>query len=93
MVQGVKRQQVSPLAVDPSRTEGELGLDGPFCLRHGIVDRAWAEGLVGDITAALIGCGQIAIQRGDQAWMERHRWFGEAIDRLFNDQPAVPLDG
>jgi hypothetical protein len=33
------------------------------------------------------------LQRGDRAWLERHRWFGEAVERLFRDQPATTLDG
>ena len=45
------------------------------------------------ITTALMAAGTVAVARGDQAWMERHAWFGEAIERLFADQPAVPLDG
>jgi hypothetical protein len=27
-----------------------------------------------NITAALIGSGQIALHRGDTAWLDRHRW-------------------
>ena len=50
-------------------------------------------GGVADITAALIGCGQVALQRGDTAWLDRHRWFGDACERLLADQSAVPLDG
>jgi hypothetical protein len=45
------------------------------------------------ITAALIGCCQVALQRGDRAWLDRHHWFGEACERLFNSQQVVPLDG
>jgi hypothetical protein len=33
------------------------------------------------------------MQRGDTAWLERNRWFGDACARLFKDQPAMPLDG
>ena len=33
-----------------------------------------------DITAALFGCGQIALQRGDTEWLDRHRWFSDACD-------------
>jgi hypothetical protein len=57
------------------------------------LDRPAGVERVNDITAALIGCGQIALQRGDAAWLERHRWFGDACQRLFADQPAVKLDG
>jgi hypothetical protein len=46
---------------------------------------------VSDITAALIGCAHIALQRGDAAWLERHQWFGEACGRLFRNQAAIPL--
>ena len=48
---------------------------------------------VNDITAALMAAGMHASARGDQAWLERHRWFGEACERPFADQPAVKLDG
>jgi len=46
-----------------------------------------------DIVGALIACGIHATAHGDQAWMERHQWFGEAVERLLADQHAVPLDG
>jgi hypothetical protein len=36
---------------------------------------------------------QDALTIGDQGWLDRHRWFGDACERLFADQPAVPLDG
>ena len=48
---------------------------------------------VDDVTAALIGCGRVAMQRGDEAWLERHRWFAEACERLFSDLPATRLNG
>jgi hypothetical protein len=48
---------------------------------------------VNAITQALMIAGTQATQRGDRAWMERHRWFGEAVQRLFADLPAAPLDG
>jgi hypothetical protein len=48
---------------------------------------------VSDITAALIGCGQVALHRGDTAWLDRHCWFADATERLLKDQPAVLLDG
>jgi hypothetical protein len=48
---------------------------------------------VSDITATLIGCGQVALHRGDAEWLDRHRWFSDACARLLLDQPAVPLDG
>jgi hypothetical protein len=35
----------------------------------------------------------VAVARDDQAWMERHAWFAEAVERLFKDQPAVAFDG
>ena len=61
----------------------------------GIAD--WADDKVVDqvnwIASALIACGMVALQRGDQAWLERHAWFSEAVERLFDDHPAVPLDG
>jgi hypothetical protein len=47
---------------------------------------------VADITAALIGCGQVAVQRGDTAWLDRHRWFRDAFARMFDDQPAVAFN-
>jgi hypothetical protein len=46
-----------------------------------------------DITAALIGCAQVALQHGDSAWLEQHAWASEAFARLFADEPAVKLDG
>jgi len=56
----------------------------------------WSDGDIvartSDILASLIACGTIALQRGDAARLARHRWFGEACDRLFQDQPATPLD-
>jgi len=45
------------------------------------------------VTTALIGCSQVAVQRGDSAWLARHAWAAEAFARLFADEPAVPLDG
>jgi hypothetical protein len=45
------------------------------------------------ITTALMAAGTHAVIRGDEQWMARHRWFGEAVERLFKDQPAVPFDG
>jgi hypothetical protein len=48
---------------------------------------------VSDITATMINCAQVALQRSDAAWLLRHRWFSDACARLFKDQPAVPLDG
>jgi hypothetical protein len=45
------------------------------------------------ITTALLAAGTVAVARGDQAWMERHHWFSEAVERLFNDQLATALDG
>jgi hypothetical protein len=49
--------------------------------------------LVDDIAGALWVCMQDALTIGDQGWLDRHRWFGDACERLFADQPAVPLDG
>src|SRR5262249_47931008 len=50
----------------------------------GIAD--WADDKVVDqvswIASALIACGMVALQRGDQAWLERHAWFGEAIEPI-----------
>jgi hypothetical protein len=39
--------------------------------------------------------GRSAAERsgGDEAWLDRHRWFGEACARLFEDQAAVTLYG
>jgi hypothetical protein len=48
---------------------------------------------VADITATLIGCGQVAMHCGDCEWLARHRWFSDAATRLFKDQHAMPLDG
>jgi hypothetical protein len=36
---------------------------------------------------------QDPLRRGDTAWLVRHAWFGEACERLFENQAAVPLDG
>jgi len=44
------------------------------------------------IMMALMACSTHAVAHGDAAWMERHQWFGDAIERLFADQAAVPLD-
>ena len=46
-----------------------------------------------NIMAALMAASTHALAHDDQAWIERHRWFGEALDRLFRDQPATRLDG
>jgi hypothetical protein len=48
---------------------------------------------VDDIAAALMVASMDAVVHDDQAWMARHRWFAEAVERLFRDQPAVALDG
>jgi hypothetical protein len=32
-------------------------------------------------------------QIGDEQWLRRLQWFGDAVERLFADQPAVKLDG
>jgi hypothetical protein len=45
-----------------------------------------------DIAATLMLLVTHALTHGDDAWLERHRWFGDACERLFNDQAAVPLD-
>jgi hypothetical protein len=47
---------------------------------------------VSDITASLIVSGTVALQR-DEAWLKRRCWASDAFARLFNDPPAVPLDG
>ena len=46
-----------------------------------------------NIMTALMAASTHALAHNDQAWLERHRWFGEALDRLFRDQPATRLDG
>jgi hypothetical protein len=33
--------------------------------------------------------GTHAAAHDDHAWLDRHRWFAEAVERLFADQPAV----
>jgi hypothetical protein len=81
--------EFAPIRADLARLflehKAELGLGG------------WTDdqivAKVSDITAALFGCGQVALQRGDTEWLDRHRWFSDACTRLFVDQPAVPLDG
>jgi len=45
------------------------------------------------IVGALTACGQIALARGDEAWLVRHRWFSDAVNQLFADEVAAPLDG
>jgi hypothetical protein len=45
------------------------------------------------IMSALMTATTHALAHNDQAWLERHRWFSEALERLFADQPAVKLDG
>jgi hypothetical protein len=44
------------------------------------------------IMMALMACSTHAVSHDDRAWMERHRWFGDVIERLFADQASVPLD-
>ena len=46
-----------------------------------------------DLSAALYFLCKHAHQHGDYAWLSRHRWWLDATTRLFNDEPAVPLDG
>jgi hypothetical protein len=48
---------------------------------------------VNRIAGAIMACGTIAMDRGNEAWLERHRWFSDAAARLFADGKAVPLDG
>jgi hypothetical protein len=45
------------------------------------------------IAGAIMACGCVASDRGDTEWLERHRWFSDAVTRLFADQPATALDG
>jgi hypothetical protein len=40
-----------------------------------------------------MACGTIAVDRGDEAWLKRHKWFSDAAGRLFDGGRAVPLDG
>lgn len=58
---------------------------------------AWTDEAIvaktNDIAAALMACVTHAMEHGDEAWLDRHRWWGDACARLFDDQPAVPLDG
>jgi hypothetical protein len=46
-----------------------------------------------DIMTALMAAATHAAAHDNQDWLTRHRWFGDALERMFNDQPAVPLDG
>ena len=48
---------------------------------------------VDDVTSALMACSMDAVERGDEAWLERHRWFGEACERLLDGLRATGLDG
>jgi hypothetical protein len=48
---------------------------------------------VDHIAGALLMAATVATARDDQAWMEQYPWFAEAIERLFNDKPAVAFDG
>ena len=45
------------------------------------------------IAGTIMACGQIALNRNDTAWLERHRWFSDAAARIFDNGQAVPLDG
>jgi hypothetical protein len=40
-----------------------------------------------------MACGTIAVDRVDTEWLERHRWFSDAVNRLFADEVAALLDG
>jgi hypothetical protein len=48
---------------------------------------------VNDISTTLYFLSRHAHQHGDYAWLRRHRWWLNATTRLFNGEPAVPLDG
>ena len=81
--------QFAPIRADLARLfiqhKADLGL------------KDWTDDKVIDqatwIASALIGCGMVALQRGDEAWLARHAWFSEACERLFADHATVPLDG
>lgn len=64
--------------------EADLALDQPD---DEIVQRT------NDIAAALMAHGQRALAQGDAEWLDRHRWFSDATERLFRDESAVPLGG
>jgi hypothetical protein len=63
-------------------------------LELGIAD--WAdEAIVAQVNAiagALMAASTHAVAHGDRRWLDRHAWFSKACERLFNDEPAVPLD-
>jgi hypothetical protein len=81
--------QFAPVRADLARLfiehKAELGL------------AAWSdEAIVSEvnlIASSLIAAGIHAADRGDAGWLERHRWFGEAFERQFKGELAVPLNG
>ena len=48
---------------------------------------------VSRIAGAIMAAGQVAMDRGDEAWLDRHKWFSDAAARLFGGCRAVPLNG
>jgi len=48
---------------------------------------------VDSIAAALIGLTMRARERGDDDWLDRHRWWLKAATRLWHGETATTLDG
>ena len=92
------------LADDPALAHGPPARPSQcHCARADRLGREGRAGLDGAVPPALSlanvpnsglhSLREIALQRGDRALLECHRWFGEAWERIFKDQPAVRLDG
>ena len=92
---------MQPTSLDPNAPEfapirGELAR---LFIQHKVdlclADWADAQVIerVDDIANALMRCDIIALQQGNAVWLERFRWFAEACERLFDDQPATRLNG
>jgi hypothetical protein len=54
----------------------------------------WIIEHANDLTAALWGLTQHAIDRNDEPWLRRHHWWLQAATRLNRGEPSTPpLDG
>ena len=53
----------------------------------------WIVEHVNDLTTALWGLTQHAINHGDEGWLTRHYWWLQAATRLNRGEPSTPLDG
>jgi hypothetical protein len=62
----------------------QAGLGMSDCLDAKIITRA-----VNGIAAALMAAFTHAAEHGDEVWLQRHRWFSDACERL--NQMILPL--